>query len=224
MNGSAGPVRKPSSWVNLAIDYGPVLVFFIAYRLARPAGDAPLGEVVAVTKSTAAFIVATLVALAASKWRLGRVSPMLWVTTILVVGFGALTVISQDAFWIRHKPTFVYLLFAAVLLAGWLRGKATLRYLLESAFDGLSDTGWMKLTRNWGLFFIVLAALNEVFANDRWFSFDAWLRAKLFVFLPLTFLFTFAHVPMLLRHGLKLGDGKVPPPEEGGRGRCDKPR
>src|SRR6218665_4041141 len=195
--------KKAPTWLNLLVDYGPVLVFFIAYRLLRPDDqNNSVGEVLAVTQSTGAFIVATLAALVVSKWKLGKISPMLWLTTVLVVGFGALTVWSQDEFWIRHKPTAVYLLFAAVLFAGLLRGKPTLKYLLESAFEGLSDEGWMKLSRNWAFFFLVLAGLNEVFAYKAWFTFDEWLKAKLVVFLPLSFLFTFAHVPMLLRHGL----------------------
>jgi intracellular septation protein len=194
--------KQKSGWINIAIDYGPVLVFFIAYRLLRPAGDAPLAEVAAVIKGTMAFMVATVIALGASKWLLGRISPMLWVTAVLVVGFGALTVYSQNPVWIRHKPTAVYLLFAAVLLAGWLRGRPTLKILLEAAFDGLSERGWMVLSRNWGLFFLFLAVLNEVFANDAWFSFASWLKAKLVVFLPLSFLFTFAHLPYLMKNGL----------------------
>lgn len=198
----AGTAKK-SGWFNLLIDYGPVLVFFIAYRLFRPDNvEATVAEVIAVTKSTLAFVVATVLALIASKWKLGRVSPMLWVTTILVIGFGLLTVWSQDPFWIRHKPTFVYLMFAAMLLIGWLRGKPVLRYLLESAFAGLSQEGWMKLSRNWGVFFLFLAGVNEVLANDAWFSFETWLKAKLVVFLPLSFIFTFANLPMLMRHGL----------------------
>ena len=197
------PPRKKSGWLNLAIDYGPVVVFFVTYRLFRPHDtDAALVEVVAVTKSTIAFVIATVIALALSKWKLGRISPMLWLTTVLVIGFGALTVISQDPFWIRHKPTAVYLLLAAMLIVGWRRDRPTLKYLLGSAFEGLSDEGWMTLTRNWGIFFVALAGLNEVFANPVWFGFDAWLKAKLIVFLPLSFLFTFAHLPMLLRHGL----------------------
>ena len=204
----AGPKTRGSAWVNLLIDYGPVLVFFVAYRLLRPAnsGHNPVAEVVAITKGTMAFIVATIAALAASKWVRGRISPMLWVTTVLVCGFGALTIWSQNEVWIRHKPTAVYLLFAAVLGWGWWRGKPTLKTLLEAAFDGLSDAGWMKLSRNWAVFFVFLAALNEVFAYPAWFTFDQWLRAKLMVFMPLSFLFTFAHMPMLLRHGLGKDD------------------
>ena len=199
--------KKASTWLNLLVDYGPVLVFFVSYRLMRPSGGAEtVAEVMAVTKSTVAFIIATVIALIVSKWKLGKIAPMLWVTTVLVIGFGALTVWSQDEFWIKHKPTAVYLLFAAVLFAGLLRGKATLKILLESAFDGLDDAGWMKLSRNWAFFFVFLAALNEVFANKDWFSFDAWLKAKLVVFLPLSFLFTFAQIPMLLKHGLAKED------------------
>lgn len=204
------PKKQKSTWLNLLIDYGPVLVFFIAYRLSRPddagAGDDAVGEIVAVTKSTGAFIVATVIALAMSKWKLGKISPMLWLSSALVVGFGALTMWSQDEAWIRHKPTAVYLLFATALFWGWFRGKPTLKYLLESAFEGLNDEGWMKLSRNWAFFFLFLAGLNEVFAYKHWFSFDAWLRAKLVVFMPLSFIFTFAHVPMLLKHGLAAQD------------------
>lgn len=202
MSGETAKSGK-SGWLNLLIDFGPVLVFFVAYRMLRPddAKDA-VAEVLAVTKGTIAFMAATLVALGLSRWRLGRVSPMLWVTTALVLGFGLLTVLTQDEFWIRHKPTAVYLLFAAVLFVGLARGKPVLRYLLESAFEGLSDEGWRKLTRNWAVFFVVLAGLNEAFAHPGWFTFEQWLQAKLVVFLPLSFLFTFTQVPMLLRHGL----------------------
>ena len=82
------------------------------------------------------------VALFVSKWRLGRISPMLWLSTLLIVGFGSLTVWLNDPFYIQVKPTVIYIFFAAVLFGGLLRGKAMLKYLLQSAFDGLSDEGW----------------------------------------------------------------------------------
>ena len=197
-------VKKPkSSWVNLAVDYGPLLVFFLAYRHFSPdktGGDSGVGAVVAVTKGTVAFMVATVAALIVSKWRLGRISPMLWLSTVLIIGFGTLTVFLGDPFWIQIKPTAIYMLFAVALLGGWLRGKAVLRYVLESAFDGLDEAGWLKLSRNWGLFFLFLAGLNEVLRHA--LSFDGWLQAKLWGVTALSFLFTFAQIPMLLRHGL----------------------
>lgn len=200
--------EKPrSSWVNLIIDFGPLLVFFLAYRHYSPAGqDDTVGTVAAVIKGTLAFMVATVIALVVSKWRMGKVSPMLWLTTVLILGFGALTVLLHDAFWIQIKPTAVYLMFAAVLFFGLWKGKPMLRYLLQSAFEGLDDEGWMKLSRNWAWFFLFLAALNTVLVFT--VSFDAWLQAKLWGFTVLSFVFTFSQLPMVLKHGMG-DDSKV---------------
>ncbi len=194
--------KPKTSWVNLAVDYGPLLVFFLAYRHFSPAqaSDNGVGSVVAITKSTIAFMVATVVALAVSKWRLGKISPMLWLSTALILGFGTLTVFLGDPFWIQIKPTVIYLLFSGALFVGLMRGKPLLRTLLQSAFDGLDDDGWRKLSRNWAWFFLALAGLNEVLRHA--LTFDGWLTAKLWGVSALSFLFTFAQVPMLLRHGL----------------------
>ena len=208
--------KAAAGWLNLLIDYGPLGIFFAVYWLYAPADKADsLGVVLAVVRSTGAFIVAALAALAASKLLLGKISRMLLLSTILIVGFGGLTVFLRDPFYVQVKPTVLYLFFGAVLLIGWLRGKALLQWLLEAAFEGLNDEGWLKLSRNWGLFFLFFAALNETLRHM--LSFGDWLTAKLWVFMPLSFLFTFTQLPMLLRHGLAAGaeDEVVenPPPE-----------
>lgn len=187
------PKKAKSGWMNVLVDYGPILVFFLTYKYYSPEGQDMAGEIFAVVRSTGVFIVAALIALAVSKWRLGKVSPMLWLSTVLIVGFGGLTIFLADAFWIQIKPTAIYLFFGLALIIGWLKGKALLQWALEAAFEGLSDEGWLKLSRNWAIFFFFLAALNE--AMRYFLSFDAWLAAKLWVFLPLSFLFTFTQLP-----------------------------
>lgn len=201
MNETAVPKKKPAGWLNLLVDYGPILVFFLVYKHYSPADhEQAVEEVMAVIRGTVAFMVAAVIALIVSKWKIGKVSPMLWLSTALIVFFGGLTIVFQDRFYIQIKPTVIYLFFGAMLLGGWLRGMSLLKYLLEAAFEGLSDRGWLLLSRNWGLFFLFLAALNE--GLRYYLDFGDWLWAKLWVFLPLSFLFTFAHVPMLLRHGM----------------------
>ena len=113
-----------------------------------------------------------------------------------------MTIWLRDAEFIQLKPTAIYLLFGLLLIGGWLRGKALLQVLLEAAFEGLDRDGWLKLSRNWGVFFLFLAALNEVLRAQ--LNFEDWLWAKLWVFLPITFLFTFSQIPMLLKHGLSM--------------------
>ena len=196
--------KAGSSWLNVAVDYGPLLVFLAVYRLNAPDDPNPAGELVAIIYGTGAFMLAAVAALLISKWRLGKVSPMLWFSTALIVGFGALTIFFGDPVFVQLKPTIIYSVFGVALLAGFAMGRALLKILLEAAFEGLSDEGWLKLSRNWGVFFLVLAALNE--GLRAYMTFEGWLWAKFWVFLPLTFLFTFANIPMLLKHGLSIED------------------
>lgn len=194
--------KAASSWLNVAVDYGPLLVFLGVYRLNAPATPNPAGELAAIIAGTGAFMVAAVAALLISKWRLGKVSPMLWFSTALIVGFGSLTIFFGDPTFVQLKPTIIYACFGVALLGGVVMGKALLRILLEAAFEGLSEQGWLKLSRNWGVFFLALAGLNEVLRAQM--DFEGWLWAKLWVFLPLTFLFTFSQIPMLMKHGLSL--------------------
>lgn len=191
-----------SSWINVAVDYGPLLVFLAVYRFNAPSETSPASELLAIIYGTGAFMVAAVAALVISKWRLGKVSPMLWFSTALIVGFGALTIFFGDPVFVQLKPTIIYSVFGVALLIGFVMGRPLLKILLEAAFEGLSDEGWLKLSRNWGVFFLILAGLNEGLRAQ--LTFEGWLWAKFWVFLPLTFLFTFANIPMLLKHGLSL--------------------
>lgn len=205
--------KAASSWLNVAVDYGPLLVFLGVYRLHAPDSDQTPDDLVlaalttkAIVYGTGAFILAAIAALAISRWRLGKVSPMLWFSTALIVGFGSLTIFFGDPTFVQLKPTIIYATFGVVLLGGYAMGRAMLKILLEAAFDGLSDEGWLKLSRNWGVFFLVLAVLNEVLRAQM--DFEGWLWAKIWVFLPLTFLFTFSQIPMLMKHGLSFEEAK----------------
>ncbi|MAB46268.1 inner membrane-spanning protein YciB [Hyphomonas atlantica] len=203
MNEQTKPKPK-SGWLNILVDYGPLLVFLGVYKFYQPPETSTFGEIAAVIYGTIAFMIAAVVALVFSKLKFGHVSPMLILSTTLIVGFGGLTIWLQDEKFIQIKPTAIYLLFGALLIGGWLRGKALLQILLEAAFEGVDHQGWLKLSRNWGFFFVFMAVLNEVLRMQ--LTFESWLWAKLWVFMPLSFIFTFTQIPMLLKHGLALED------------------
>ena len=222
--------KAPSPGLRLAVDYAPLLVFFAVNFLA-PA--VPMMRLVGATTSflsdidrvgalviarvicaTAAFIVATLVAIVVSRVRLGSVSPMLWISGVLVVVFGGLTIYFHDPRFIQMKPTFVYAIFAGVLGFGLATGRPLLQGLLGAAYPGLTADGWRRLTRNWAVFFAGMAVLNELVWRGT--SFDFWLGFKVWGAIPMTLLFAFANVPMLMRHGLSVGEdavAKEAPPE-----------
>lgn len=201
------PVKKPSGTLNFVLDFGPLLLFFLASKLGSSDADPKQGAIV----GTATFMIAIIVAVIVSKVKLDKISPMLKLTAALGVFFGALTVWFHDERFIQIKPTIIYAFFAVLLLGGWMRGKAMLKYVLEHAYDGLSDTGWLKLSLSWGLFFMALAVANE--AMRAVVSFDTWLSLKVWGVTALTFLFAMANIPMLMRHGLKLGDDTEVPPQ-----------
>ena len=91
-----GEKRKPSGWLNVAVDYGPLIVFLAVYKLSEPSGDDMTGTIAAIVRGTGAFIVAAVAALVFSRVKFGRVSPMLWLSTVLILGFGTLTVLLGD--------------------------------------------------------------------------------------------------------------------------------
>ena len=191
------PRPKPGA-LAMALDYAPLLIFFLAYKMGG------------VFVGTGAFMVAILIAVVVARWKIGRVSPMLWLSAVLVVGFGALTLYFHDPKFIQFKPTLIYALFAAILFGGLLMGRPMLKYLLEAAYDGLSDEGWMKLSRNWAWFFVAMAVVNEVLRHN--VSFDAWLTIKAWGLTVLSMLFAAANIPMLMRHGLTMDAATEEPP------------
>ena len=198
---------SPSSgWLSTAIDYGPLIVFLGVYFWNAPAAESPNAisqTLYAVISSTAAFMLAAIVALGLSRWLIGTVSKMLILSTVLIIGFGSLTILLRYPFWVQVKPTAMYHYFGTVLVIGWIRGKALLQWLLEAAFEGVDDAGWLKLSRNWGFFFFVLAAFNETLRLT--LTFGGWLTTKTWAFLVLTLLFSASQIPMLLKHGLDVG-------------------
>jgi intracellular septation protein len=201
----ADPKKKKeiNPLLKLALELGPLMVFFFANTRGEwlaerfPALNA-LGEPIFI--ATGLFMAATAIALTAS-WLLTRTLPMMpLVSGVVVFVFGGLTLWLNNDLFIKMKPTIVNALFGAVLLGGLAFGKSLLGYVFDSAFR-LDAEGWRKLTLRWGLFFLFLAIVNEVVWRN--FSTDAWVAFKVWGIMPITLLFTFSQMPLIMRHSLE---------------------
>jgi intracellular septation protein len=190
--------QAPHGWAGFALDFGPLLLFFVAYKLS--------GIIV----STAVFMASILAAILFSLLRYRRVSPMSWISAILILGFGGLTIYLHDARFIQMKPTIIYAGFAILLFGGLVFGTPLLRYLFGPVFEGLEEKGWLKLSRNWACFFVFMAVFNEVLRRE--VSFDTWLTVKVWGATAMSFLFGLANIPMLMRHGFSAAEAKEEPP------------
>jgi intracellular septation protein len=195
-----------SPGLKLALDLGPLLLFFIAYT--RPALFAPLlapflapellgGEHAGIFAATAVFIPAVLAALVIGYALTRHVPIMPLVTAVIVVVFGGLTLLLANETFIKLKPTIIYVFLAAVLLGGLAFGKPLLGPVLDSVLH-LTEEGWRKLTLRWALFFVALAILNEIVWRTQ--STDVWVNFKVFAVLPLTFVFAALQYPLLTKY------------------------
>lgn len=188
---------KPAGWLPFAIDFGPLLIFFLTFKFGRE--DAG-GATVAAIKATGIFMVAILISLAVSQWKLKKISPMLWLSAALVLGFGALTIYFGNFGFIQHKPTAIYILMGGILAFGLARNRPYLKYVLEHGYEGLSQKGWTILSRNWMFYFFGLAIANEIAIQV--LDEDGWITFKVWGVTIISFLFAAANIPMLMKHGL----------------------
>jgi intracellular septation protein len=190
--------KEPGTGARLMIDLGPLVVFF--------AVNAWLG----IFAATGAFMAAITAAMLISKLKYRHISPLLWFSAAMVLVLGGLTLWLHNETFIKIKPTIYYLLVASLLAFGLATKRNLLKMVLGTAYPGLSERGWQLLSRNWAIFFAVMAGVNEaVWRNS---TTEFWIGFKLWGFLPATFIFAIANVPMLMRHGLQLETAKDEPP------------
>jgi intracellular septation protein len=184
---------KLNPYLKIALDIGPLLLFFAANsRLGIFAG-------------TAVFMVAVVVALGISYAMTRHWPVMPVVSAVIVLVFGGLTLILHDETFIKVKPTIIYALFGGALLVGYFFDKPLLEIVFDSVFH-ITDEGWRKLTLRWAGFFLFLAVLNEVVWRTQ--STDFWVNAKVFGFMPLTFIFGALQVPLLMKYAVEPAPAK----------------
>lgn len=192
--------RTMNPVVKLLLEFGPLAIFFLTYRAYAEDEIILFGEAYAgVVVATIAFIPAILIALVIS-YGLTRTLPrMAVVTAVVVVVFGGLTIWLNDATFIKMKPTIVNLIFAGVLFWGIVSGKSFLKYLMGELMP-LTDEGWRGLALRFGIFFILMAVLNEAIWRTQTESF--WVNFKTFGSPAVTFAFMISQAGFLKRHSV----------------------
>jgi intracellular septation protein len=184
--------------LKLGLEFGPLAIFFFANSY----GDRWFGVATdqRIFVATGVFMVASLISLALSKILLNHLPRMAVINAVVVTVFGGLTLALNDELFIKLKPTIVNSLFGCVLLGGLAMGRPLLPYVLDSVMS-LTDEGWKKLTFRWGLFFFVLAAINEIVWRN--FSTDFWVGFKVWGIMPITIAFALSQTPLILKYEVK---------------------
>lgn len=194
LKGEAAAAIDNKQLVKMLIDLAPLVIFFVVYLAAG------------IYWATGVLMAASVVSMILSKVWLGHISATLMMTTVLVVGFGGLTLWLNDPRFIKMKPTMINLLFSVVLAGGLLMGRNLLQLLLGEAFK-LTELGWRLLTYRWIGFFVALAILNEIVWRN--FSEATWASFKVFGILPITVVFAMLQIGLIQRHSLEKADDKT---------------
>lgn len=192
----APPKKRLPPALKLALEMGPLVLFFL------------VNQKFGIFYATGALMIAVLSSLLVSYSITRHLPAMPVVTAIFVVIFGTLTFLLQDENFIKLKVTILYTLFGSALIGALWFDKLLLPAVFDSAFH-LDDAGWRKLTWRWSVFFFFLAVLNEVVRRS--VETDVWVNFKVFGILPLTLLFAFSQIPLMIRHEQKVDENADEP-------------
>jgi intracellular septation protein len=182
--------RQINPLLKSALEFGPVLIFFVAYLRYKDDVFTVWGtEYSGFILITAAFVPLLILATGALWALTGKISRMQVATVILVTLFGGLSVWLNDERFFKMKPTAIYLLFGGLLAIGLARGQSYLKYVMEEMMP-LQDAGWMILTKRLMFCFFGLALANELIW--RFASTETWVYFKTFGLTAAVFAFFMA--------------------------------
>lgn len=176
------------------IDFFPVLLFFIAYKVF----DIYVATVVA--------IVTSLIQVVAVRIRYKRYEAVHLLTLALIVVFGGATLILHDEMFIKWKPSIINWLFGAAFLLNQLFGRQPLVKRLMGTMIQMPAAVWTRLNLAWGIFFVTVGVVNiyVVYHYDT----DTWVNFKLFGMIGLTLVFMIGQSLYISRYLTDKGTGQ----------------
>ncbi|XXQ68864.1 septation protein A [Neisseriaceae bacterium B1] len=166
-----------------------IILFFATYTLTKN-----------MVTATIVAVVVGIIQAAYMLFKYKKMEPMQWLSLVLIVVFGGLTIFLKDRTFIMLKTTILPWLMAAVMLVSQLMGKNGLRLLLSKEIP-LPEHVWNKLGYAWIIFFFLLGLLNLFIA----YPFTAereqvWMNFKMYGYLPIVLIFSLAQGVYLMRH------------------------
>lgn len=177
------------------VDLGPIIVFVAAYQIMLRTGVDG-----AIYKAGGIFMIAAILGLIYSRKKLGKFSPLLVFTTVVIGVTVGLSWVFQDPRFLYYKPTVMNIAYGVLAIGGVLVGKNMMKMMMGEQIR-LPEKAWNIFAIRWGIFFFVLAGINEYVWRN--FSEEFWVNFKLVGFFPITLLFTFSQVPFLLKHQIE---------------------
>jgi intracellular septation protein len=184
---SSGLVRTIVDFGGLAAWFGAFLVLWLGFKIPRAE---------ALLEATWWLVGGSAAALALGLIVERRIAPLPLFAGMAALVFGGLALAFHDIRWVKIKPTAINVTLAVVMLGGLAMGKNPLKALFSQTLH-LSSPAWRRLTLRYGVFFLSMAALNELVWRTQPDS--TWVVFR-FPGLPiLSVLFALTQVPMMVK-------------------------
>lgn len=173
--------------LKFSLEFGPLLVFFAAYYGYN-------SDMIMATKYLMGF---SLISLAITYYYKKTIPKMMLYSTLALLLLGSVSIFTQNAAFIKMKPTVLYLILAAILFVGLYYNKIFLKTILGREIN-ISEQAWIIFSKRWGYFFLSLALLNEIIWRN--FSEDLWIKFKVFGIIPILIIFTLIQIPFITKN------------------------
>jgi intracellular septation protein len=175
--------------MQLILEYVPVLAFLLAYKFFG-----------GIYVATTVLVVGMSLSLALLWLKAKKMPTMYFISTALVLVFGAATLLLRDARFIQWKPTILMWLVALAFLVSAFVGKQTLAQRFLQHIIGEADMtrgDWLKLNTAWVFYGLLTGAANLYvafnYSEATWVNFKFWgLMGIMFVFLMGQFAWLYA--------------------------------
>ena len=190
--------NKDSSSLKFLYDYLPIIIFFICYKFSLVYDN--------LLFATLAMLWTSFVAIAACFLVSRQVPKVATFSAVLLGFFCGLSIIFNDEYFIKIKPTIINLMFGFILFYGYHCKKPMLAFILGEQIK-ISDEDWLTLSLRWGCFFVGLAFLNELIWRN--FSTDFWVKFKVFGMMTISMVFTISQIPFLIKAQTKFSKVKL---------------
>lgn len=177
------PAHADRQWIGQAIDFGALVAFIGSYAAFRTIGGLEGDD--AMVQATWVLVGASAIALIAGYVLEKRIAPLPLFVGAMALIFGVLTVVLDDPSLIKIKITVQNAVLAVVLLGSLPFRIYPFKVLLKRAMN-LTEEGWRGLTLRYGLFFALVAVVNEIVwrtqSDDTWIAFRGglWIASSAF--------------------------------------------
>ena len=189
------PGQPKQNYVKMAVDYGPLIAFGLTFFVCKIFKLVPPAD--CLIWASGVLGVASVLALIGGLIAEKRIAWIPLVSCVITIPMTVLTVVFHDATFVKIKMTIVDVLIGGILLGALALKKQPLKLLLGEALK-LKEPAWPKLTVYYALFYLAMAAVNEVIWRTQ--SDEFWLAWKLGSMIGGPILLSICLLPFLMKN------------------------